>query len=179
MEIFQRAFAREEESYAWAKMRQLQKGKLPTLQDATLYRKYSGNQKADIVWPEEAEHFQHELFELTANSNDSIAAVMHTKEAKLNIATWDKWLGGHSGPVAKMFNVRYGEHEGERKYAEVVHFMNDRYPNKILADKLLKYSFYLLLITSLFLFYKVADSAKDELDASTAPSGGSHAAHPH
>lgn len=49
--------------------------------------------KADIVYPEEAHHIQGKAFSLMSNSNEFISSLMHTKEQKLRMASWDKWLG--------------------------------------------------------------------------------------
>lgn len=168
------AFAVQEETFAWEKMRQLSPGKRASSYNATDYRKYSGNQDADIMWPEEAHHFQSELSEITANPSEFIPALMHTKEAELRIATWDKILGGSDGPIAKMIRKAWGDHEGERKYHEFTEFLNEKYPNKILQDKILKYGFYIFLITALFVFYKTFDAARDEMDLTpgTGASGG-------
>lgn len=167
------AIMQEEEQYTWIKMRQLYPLKGANWYDATPYRKYSGDQKADIVYPEEAHHIQGKAFSLMSNSNEFISSLMHTKEQKLRMASWDKWLGGHEGVVSQLMKKLYGDRLGEIRYSQFLHFMNDRYPNLILKDKLVKLGGYAFLVTAIFLFYKVAESFSEEVNI-VPPTGGGH-----
>jgi hypothetical protein len=169
------AILQEEQQYTWEKMRQVIPGiRRSKSSDSTLYRKYSGDGRADIVWPEEAHHLQEELFGLTSHSHESIAALMHTKERLLRMATWDKMFGGKDGRVAGIMKKIYNDpYIAEEKYHEFVQYMNDNFPNLILMDKIKKYGLYLLIIIAIFTFIKATDAAKDELDFTPNSGGGS------
>lgn len=80
---------------------------------------------------------------------------------------------GHEGVVSQLMKKLYGDRLGEIRYSQFLHFMNDRYPNLILKDKLVKLGGYAFLVTAIFLFYKVAESFSEEVNI-VPPTGGGH-----